>query len=269
MVAFGIRTFIHSLSSIPCSPLTSSSSSSSHHYEEPSYFIENFNYYDNWQERTNNTDVTVFIGEYSVLQIDTPSGVVNFSFPPDQHTFYPRLVSALAEAVYLLGAERNPDVVKMSSYAPSFQNLNWYNWTPDLVAFTAKYSETIRSVSWYAQQLLATYRGTATLPVVNTQGEINPLFWVATIDEMANIMYLKMVNSGNMTVPLTLNLDATYTGVNGTILTDPDLNAFNFRNNQTAVVPVPVTGLPAMGSGAKNFSWDVPAYSITVLQFDM
>lgn len=154
--------------------------------------MENFDFYDNWQEATGNENVTVFIGEYSVLQIDTPDGVVNFSDPVNEHIFYPRLVSAIAEAVYLLGAERNPNTVKLSSYAPSLQNFNWYNWTPNLLAFTANYNETVLSVSYYGQQLLAHYRGTSTLPVTNVQGDINPLFWVATIDEPSNTAYLKV-----------------------------------------------------------------------------
>lgn len=96
-----------------------------HHYEEPSFFVEGFDFYDNWQEATNNTGVGIFLGEYSVIQIDTPSGIVDYTFPEDLHIFYPRLVSALAEGVYLLGMERNPNVCKMASFAPSLQDLNW------------------------------------------------------------------------------------------------------------------------------------------------
>jgi hypothetical protein len=95
-------------------------------------------------QETNNTNVTIFIGEYSVFQVDTPSGVLNFSDPPDTHIFYPRLLSAIAESVYLLGAERNPNVVKLSSYAPSLQNWNWYNWTPNLIAFDADPNHTLK-----------------------------------------------------------------------------------------------------------------------------
>jgi alpha-N-arabinofuranosidase len=107
-----------------------------HHYEEPQYFLRNFNQFDNWQQATNNSNIGVLLGEYSVFQIDTPSGIVDFQNPPDIHVFYPRLLSAIAEAVYALGGERNPNVVKMSSYAPSLQNLNEYNWT---VSFPLNY----------------------------------------------------------------------------------------------------------------------------------
>lgn len=100
-----------------------------HQYNEPSWFVEFFDHWDNWQEATNNTGVTVLLGEYSVIQIDTPDGVVNYSDPLNEHVFYPRLLSAICEGLYVLGAERNPNTVKMSSYAPSLQNRNFVNCT--------------------------------------------------------------------------------------------------------------------------------------------
>ncbi|KAL1982903.1 hypothetical protein VTN96DRAFT_755 [Rasamsonia emersonii] len=239
-----------------------------HHYETPSFFLENFNYFDNWQAATNNTDVKIFVGEYSVYQIDTPDGYVNFSNPEGIHMFFPELVSAIAEAVYLLGAERNPNTVTMTSYAPSFQNLNWYNWSPNLVAFTANPDETVFSTSYYMQKMFANHRGTQTLPVKNSKGDFNPLWWVATIDEGAGVVYFKIVNSGNSSIPLTINLDQAYKGVNGTILTHPNLYGFNYLNNQTAIVPVPAN-ITSPSKSQNRFDWDVPKYSVTVLQFDI
>lgn len=153
-----------------------------HHYEEPAFFIESFDFFDNWQESTNNTNVTVFIGEYSVFQVDTPSGIDNFSDPAGIHIFYPRLLSAIAEGVYLLGAERNPSVVKLSSYAPSLQNWNWYNWTPNLIAFDADPMHTVLSVSYYLQKLFNAYRGTESVQVTNSKGDFGPLYWAAAVD---------------------------------------------------------------------------------------
>jgi alpha-N-arabinofuranosidase len=163
-----------------------------HHYEPPRFFISRFDFWDNWQESTNNTDVTVLIGEYSVLQVDTPSGIDDWSFPPDIHIFYPRMVSALAEGVYLLGAERNPNVVKMSSYAPSLQNWNWFNWTPNLMAFDANPANTVLSVSFYLQKLFNAYRGTESVQVTNPQGDFGPLYWAATVNGEKSV-YLKVM----------------------------------------------------------------------------
>lgn len=162
-----------------------------HHYEPPAFFINRFDFYDNWQETTNNLDVTVFIGEYSVFQVDTPSEIDDFSDPPDIHIFYPRLLSAIAEGVYLLGAERNPNVVKLSSYAPSLQNWNWYNWTPNLIAFDANPLHTVLSVSYYLQKLFNAYRGTESVQVTNSAGDFGPLYWASSMDD--NNVYLKVM----------------------------------------------------------------------------
>ncbi|RDW71039.1 hypothetical protein BP6252_07602 [Coleophoma cylindrospora] len=238
-----------------------------HHYEEPNFFIERFDYWDNWQETTNNTDVTVFIGEYSVLQVNTASGIVDFTDPPDKHIFYPRLISALAEGVYLLGAERNPNVVKLSSYAPSLQNWNWYNWTPNLIAFDADPLHTVLSVSFYLQKLFNAYHGTESVEVTNAEGDFNPLYWGAAADEGS--VYLKVINIGNSSVPLSVGLESAWTSVNGTIITNPDPNGYNYKNNATAITPVPLNLTSTTPSGNGSWEWNVPAYSITVLQFDL
>lgn len=96
-----------------------------HHYEQPSFFLNQFDFFDNWQQRTGNENVSVFIGEYSVYSADTAEGLPFAPSAQNAHIDYPRLLSAIAESVYLIGAERNPNVVRMSAYAPSFQNFNW------------------------------------------------------------------------------------------------------------------------------------------------
>lgn len=241
-----------------------------HTYSEPSFFLSSFNFFDNWQQATGNEDVTIFVGEYSVFQVDTPTGVNNFSDPVGTHIFFPELLSAVAEAVYLIAMERNPNVVRMSSYAPSFGNFNWYNWTPNLISFDALPNNTVLSTSYYLQSLFAHYRGTQTLPVTNSEGDFNPLFWVATIDVPMNAVYVKVVNTGNTTAPLSIELDVPFMGMpNGTIITNPDVNGFNYRGNQTAITPQPIA-LPGNATvNDRMVVWDVPAFSISVLQFDI
>lgn len=239
-----------------------------HSYQEPSWFLKNFDLWDNWQTRTNNTDVTILLGEFSAIQIDTPSGQVNYSDPVDTHIFYPRLLSALVEGVYAIGAERNPNTIKMSSYAPSLCNRNSINWTPDMISFDADINNTVLSASYWEQWLFSHYQGTYTLPVTNSGGQINPMFWVASIDEVKNAVYLKVINTLNQPVGLTVDLDG-WKGVNGTIITADDLNAYNYVNNKTQVVPVETDLSCATSHGNGSWGWDVPAFSINVLQFDL
>ena len=82
-------------------------------------------------------------------------------------------------------------MVKLTSYAPSLQNWNWYNWTPNLIAFDANPLHTVLSVSYYLQKLFNSYRGTQSVEVKNTEGDFNPLYWASSLDESS--VYLKVM----------------------------------------------------------------------------
>ena len=239
-----------------------------HDYQTPSFFLEHFDFFDNWQEEVApNPNVTVFIGESSVFQYDTPSGYVNFSFPEDIHIFYPNLLSAIGEGVYLLGAERNPNTVRFSTYAPSFANLNWENWTPNLLSFTANPDQTVKSASYYMEQLFAHNHGYETLPLTTTSGDYNPLWWASSIDEADTTVYFKVINSGNSSIPLTITADRTLAAANGTTIQAASLQSYNYINNLTEVAPAPIANLPS--PSGQTFTWDVPAFSVNVLQFEV
>ncbi|KAE9979864.1 hypothetical protein EG328_000622 [Venturia inaequalis] len=241
-----------------------------HHYQEPKYFLDNFNYYDNWQARTNNTGVGVFLGEYSVFQVDTPDGIVVYDGPRPNHIIFPRLVSAIGEGVYALGGERNPTVVKMSSYAPSLQNLNSFQWDPDMIHYTANHDQTVLSASYWQQYLFGRYRGSHSLPVTNKNGDFNPLFWAASIENSTNTVYFKIINSAASPKAINITL-ATYSTVNGTVLTNPDVNVFNSLANRTVIQPEPLgdTWVAKQYPDQGRLEWEVKGYSINVLEFKL
>lgn len=118
----------------------------------------------------------------------------------------------------MLGAERNPNVVKMSAYAPSLANLNFEEWNPNLVTFQANYDLTVLSASYYMQQLFGKCRGAETLPTTTVAGDFNPLWWVATVEEGDSTVYFKVINSGNSSIPLALDFDKAWSSVNGTMI---------------------------------------------------
>jgi alpha-N-arabinofuranosidase len=99
------------------------------------------------------------------------------------------VIHALGEGVYQLAAERNPNLVTLTAYAPSLQNRNKYVWTPNMISFEAQYNQTVLTTSYWQQWLFSHYRGSHTVPV---QGEINPLYWVGNIDNSTGVMYLKV-----------------------------------------------------------------------------
>jgi alpha-L-arabinofuranosidase len=115
-----------------------------HYYASASTFDSYSTMYDSY----NRAGPKVFVGEYAVT-----SG----------YGVYGNLTSALGEAAFMTGMERNSDVVQMASYAPLFANLNDYQWLPDLI-----YYDSARGVfgtpSYYVQELFGQNRGDTVLP---------------------------------------------------------------------------------------------------------
>ncbi len=121
-----------------------------HYYNEPSWFLENADYYDEKNYKRNADEmldtgyggaINVFLGEYAARSN--------------------RLEAALAEAAYMTGLERNGDIVKMAAYAPLFGNLTATHWSPNMIWFNNHLST--GSISYYMQKLFSTNAGTTLL----------------------------------------------------------------------------------------------------------
>ena len=121
-----------------------------HYYNLPSWFLQNTDHYDeeNYSRDVDSMTAThyggainVFLGEYAAKSN--------------------RLESALAEAAYMTGLERNGDIVRMAAYAPLFGNLTATHWAPNLIWFNNHLST--GSINYYMQKLFSTNAGTALL----------------------------------------------------------------------------------------------------------
>ena len=107
-----------------------------HYYNSPEFFFANESRYDRYPRN----GPQIYVGEYAVTQ-----GCGNGN-----------LRGALAEAAFMMGMERNSDVVKMASYAPLFANLNHKTWNPDLIYFDS--SRVCGTPSYEVQKLMAASR---------------------------------------------------------------------------------------------------------------
>jgi alpha-L-arabinofuranosidase len=58
--------------------------------------------------------------------------------------------TALSEAAYMTGLEKNSDIVKMASYAPLFAKEDDSQWTPDMIWFNG--DQVYGTPSYYVQQ---------------------------------------------------------------------------------------------------------------------
>ena len=148
--------------------------------------------------------------------------------------------------------------------------------TPYLLLFDADPDSTIISTSFYQEKMFNLHHGTHSLPVTTADGEFNPMFWQASIDVDRNKIYLKIVNAGNSSQKLNLQLDTAYSSVNGTTMhaNDPeDLDAVDDESDdKTAIVPQPIAGLDGFVTEQDDsglFWWEVPPWSVNVFQFNL
>jgi len=91
-----------------------------HYYMPPEWFLKNAGRYDNYDRK----GIKVFAGEYAAHWKESPE-------PESRNTWY----SALAEAAFMTGLERNAEVVNMASYAPLLAHVEAWQWRPDLIWF--------------------------------------------------------------------------------------------------------------------------------------
>ena len=90
-----------------------------HYYMQPDWFYKNDDLYDRYPR-----DTKVFAGEYASRTQNLPND-----------RFSNTLNTALSEAAFMTGLERNADVVEMASYAPLFARINYTQWSPDMIWF--------------------------------------------------------------------------------------------------------------------------------------
>ncbi|QFY14199.1 alpha-N-arabinofuranosidase [Nonomuraea phyllanthi] len=109
-----------------------------HYYNAPDWFLTNTHRYDTYDRN----GPKVFVGEYASRG----------------NTFG----NALAEASYMTGLERNSDVVELASYAPLLANVDYVNWSPDLIWFDN--DQVYGSPNYYVQRLFSTNAGERVQP---------------------------------------------------------------------------------------------------------
>lgn len=104
-----------------------------HFYVAPDWFFAHADRYDKYDRN----GPKIYVGEYAVN-----NGVGSGN-----------LLGALAEAAFMMGMERNSDIVKMASYAPLFENVNDREWPVNLIRFDS--SRAIGRSSFYVQKLFS------------------------------------------------------------------------------------------------------------------
>ncbi|MBP5335384.1 MAG: carbohydrate binding domain-containing protein [Bacteroidales bacterium] len=159
-----------------------------HFYRPYDWFLSQGARYDNYDRK----GPKVFAGEYAC-----------HARGKKWNHFY----ASLLEAAFMTGLERNADIVHMATYAPLFAHVEGWQWRPDLIWFDNL--NTMRTVSYYVQQLYSQYKGanalTLTMDKKNVTGADgqNGLFASAVAD--GNKVYVKVVNTSEKAQSINLN----------------------------------------------------------------
>ncbi|KAG2315483.1 hypothetical protein Bca52824_018605 [Brassica carinata] len=168
-----------------------------------------------------------FVSEYAVTGKDAGTG---------------SLLAALAEAAFLIGLEKNSDIVEMASYAPLFVNTNDRRWNPDAIVFNS--SHLYGTPSFWVQRFFAESSGstllTSTLKGNSSSLVASAISWKNSSQDYIRI---KAVNFGDSSVNLKVlvtGLDPNVMKVSGskrTVLTSTNVMDENSFTQPEKVVP--------------------------------
>jgi alpha-L-arabinofuranosidase len=113
-----------------------------HYYKPPAWFFNNAARYDSYER----TGPKIFAGEYAAHSKENPEAESRNNWE-----------SALAEAAFMTGLERNADIVQMCSYAPLFAHVDAWQWRPDLIWFDNL--SVVATPNYYVQKLFSNNKG--------------------------------------------------------------------------------------------------------------
>lgn len=222
-----------------------------HYYKGPDWFLKNAARYDNYDRN----GFKVFAGEYAAHGKDNAQAESKNSW-----------LSAMAEAAFMTGLERNADVVRMCSYAPLLAHVDAWQWRPDLIWF-----DNLRSMAtpnYYVQQMYSLNKGTHSVPALLDGKALSgkdSLYASAVIDSVSKELIIKLVNAGNNTEHFEFSLAGIKTlkgEMSVTSLHGEELLAYNTLDKPQAVQPL-TTAVAVKG---KKLTHTVPHHSFVVLR---
>lgn len=217
-----------------------------HYYRSPEWFLSNANRYDSYDRN----GPKVFAGEYAC-------------HAPDKENSF---LTALSEAAFMTGLERNADVVHLCTYAPLFAHKEAWQWRPDLIWFDNL--SFVKTPNYYVQQLFGNNAGTHVLALTMNgkavSGQQN-LYATAASDATDNTLIIKIANTGIDQKKVSFILDGLKAGVHAVTLThlnSSDLNAKNSFETPDLITP------KVVHSYIKDNKMDIalPPLSFTILR---
>ncbi len=221
-----------------------------HYYRKPEWFYSNVRRYDNYPRN----GPKIFAGEYASHTDNKVSGEKRNNW-----------LSAISEAAFMTGLERNAGVVSMASYAPLFAHIDGWQWTPDLI-----WVDNLRSYGtpdYYVQKLFSLNKGSKVLPITlgnDVMAGQDSLYASACMDTVAHEIIIKLVNASDkeQTATLAINGVKKLAPSAKLIMMTAALNEVNSFDNPQNVAPNEST----VAIKGKKIEYKALPYSLSILR---
>jgi alpha-L-arabinofuranosidase len=225
-----------------------------HYYRRPEWFLQNANRYDNYPRNGSK----IFAGEYAA-QSDKTVSINNRN----------NWQTAIAEAAFMTGMERNADVVNLASYAPLFAHADGWQWTPNMI--WVNNLQIYGTPNYYVQKLFSLNKGTNTIPALLNGGVISgqdSLYVSAVTDRNTNEVIVKLVNVSGKTQTQNIRLEGIKklpAMASLTVLTADNNSTVNSFNEPEKVAPKEST--IAIKKGQINISMEPNSFSVIKVKY--
>lgn len=221
-----------------------------HYYRRPEWFRENATRYDSYDRN----GPKIFAGEYAAQSVAIAS--------PDNKNNWE---TALSEAAFMTGLERNAEVVQLTSYAPLMAHAEGWQWTPDMIWFNNL--ESYGTPNYYVQKLYSTNKGTDLISVTQNGEDLvgqDELYASATLDSEAKEVVVKVVNTSSDAQEVKLNFKGKSIKNKGKVivLKEENLTQENSFDAQEAISPS-TEEIKVKGDSA---SFEVAPYSLNIIR---
>lgn len=224
-----------------------------HYYMPPEWFFNNAVRYDNYDRK----GIKIFAGEYAAHWKNSKDS-------ESRNSWY----SALAEAAFMTGLERNADVVNMASYAPLLAHVEAWQWRPDLIWFDNLKS--IGTPNYYVQKIFSIFKGTQVITVqsegMNLTGQ-DSLYSSATIDQKAGKIYLKIINISSAQKSVNINLQGKSFNKDFNLETLTSDNRYSYNSMSVPRAIYPESKALAMTGKKINIAIDPISVNVFILTY--
>ncbi|HPM31505.1 MAG TPA: alpha-L-arabinofuranosidase C-terminal domain-containing protein [Chryseolinea sp.] len=189
-----------------------------HYYKEPKWMMDNLTRYDTYDRKK----PKVYLGEFA--------------------SWGNKMNNAITEAAYMIGLERNGDVVSMASYAPLLAKKDHIQWKIDMIFFD---NTTIcLTPNYHVQRMFSVNQGDVYFEnIISKDAGDSTLTASCVQDSKTGDVIVKLVNTGSETKVMKIDL-SSFKKINATAEVDVLTGAADAENtltNLNNVVPVKST----------------------------